>query len=202
MNTAANRIIIVGALDRTPASDWVVNTASSLASTLPGVELHFLHVVPQRGPVEAASAVDDRLHDARAYMDHVTNTTANAAAKVSGHISVGNARKEILQLATDLHADLIVVGCHKKSGPGRWLLGSVSQAIVQGASCAVLVARHKEYADAPEFQPACPKCLEVQQATSGATLWCENHAKRHAHGKVHHGRDVEGTGGSSTFIRT
>jgi nucleotide-binding universal stress UspA family protein len=199
-----NRLIIIGALDRTPASDWVVHTASSMAAALPGAELHFLHVVPQPGPTEGASSLRERLQDARTFIDGVAEEIGpRVSGKVAGHIASGAPRRQILQLASDLEADLLVVGSHRKSAPGRWLLGSVSQAIVADAPCAVLVARPKEYVAGPEIEPACPKCLEVQKASHGDTLWCGQHATRHVHGRIHHMmNDAESLGGSSVFIRT
>jgi nucleotide-binding universal stress UspA family protein len=198
-----NRVIIVGALDRSPASDSVVHTAGSLASTLSGAELHFLHVVPPRSSVEGSRAFDERLRDAREFVDRVVREVSpRVRGAVAAHVAAGAPRHQILQLASDLEADLVVVGSHRKSAAGRWLLGSVSRAIVSDAVCAVLVARPKEYVAGPEIAPACPACLEVQRASSGDKLWCAEHSARHAHGHIHHGRDVESTGGSSVFIRT
>jgi nucleotide-binding universal stress UspA family protein len=204
MSTAnPNRVIILGALDRTPASDWVVRSAGSLAATLHGADLHLLHVVPAKSPTAGESAHRERLSDARAFIDRVANEAASGmSGKVAGHVAAGTPTKQILQLASDLDVDLIVVGSHRKSAPGRWLLGSVSQAVVHDASCAVLVARPKEYGVGPEIEPACPKCLEVQRDSEGELLWCTEHAHRHVHGRLHHVRDVEATGGSSVFIRT
>jgi hypothetical protein len=117
-------------------------------------------------------------------------------------VAFGRVRDQILQLASDLEADLVVVGTHRKSAAGRWLLGSVSQAIVADAPCAVLVARPKTPSTAPEILPPCPRCLEVQRASRGEELWCAEHAKRHVHGHLHHIPEVERMGGSSVLIQT
>lgn len=207
MTTDPNRITIIGTLDRTsPADEWVIRTASALASTLPHAELHFLHVVHAPKPiVDGASVLKERLQDARAFVDRVvTDAAASFQGKVSGHIAVGSAHHQILQLASDLEADLIVVGSHKKSAAGRWLLGSVSQSIVSDAPCAVLVARPKESALVPSIAPPCPDCLEVQRTTRGEKLWCARHATRHVQGQLHYAEDAgpSSLGGSSMFIRT
>jgi nucleotide-binding universal stress UspA family protein len=195
MNTHPNRVVIIGTLDRTSTSESVIQTASALAATLPHAEVHFLHVV-ERAAMEA---------DARAYVDRVAAEAAGRfPAKVAGHVAVGLARREILQLASDLDADLVVVGAsHRKSPTGRWLLGSVSQSVVNDAPCAVLVARPKEWLPAPEILPPCSKCLEVQRASCGETLWCSRHATRHVRGHLHlASAPQESLGGSSVFIRT
>ena len=197
-NAPTHRVILLGALDRTPASDAVVHTATSQAAMIAGAELHFLHIV-----AKGLTPLPERLEDARTFLDRVTNeAAARIGGAVAGHVAVGAPRQQILQLASDLEADLIVVGAHRKSTAGRWLLGSVSQAIVADAACPVLVARPKEYVHGPEIQPPCPDCLEAQRASRGATLWCSRHATRHVHGRVHHGAEVPSIGGGTAFIRT
>jgi nucleotide-binding universal stress UspA family protein len=203
MSNAPDRVVIVGALDRTTASESVVHTASRLAFTLGHSELHVLHVVEPPAVVETAGAKAERLRDARGFIDSVAaQVSQRLRGKVSGHVAFGRAREQILQLASDLEADLVVVGSHRKSAAGRWLLGSVSQAIVADAPCAVLVARPKIPTAAPEILPPCHECLEVQRSSHGDRLWCTQHATRHVHGRLHHIPEVESTGGSSVFIRT
>jgi nucleotide-binding universal stress UspA family protein len=48
---------------------------------------------------------------------------------------------EIVQAAAEVRADLIVVGSHGRSGIGQFVLGSVSHAVVEHASCSVHVSR-------------------------------------------------------------
>jgi nucleotide-binding universal stress UspA family protein len=70
--------------------------------------------------------------------------------RVSVHVRVGQAAPEILALAGEVGADLIVVGTHGRSGIRRLVLGSVAESIVSGASCPVLVVRpRKSEAEAP-----------------------------------------------------
>jgi nucleotide-binding universal stress UspA family protein len=200
---APDRIVIVGALDRTPASDWVVHTASQLALTLGRAEVHFLHVVEPPTVVETAGGKAERIREARTFVDGAASRVAERfRGKVSGHVAFGRSREQILQLASDLEADLVVVGSHRKSTAGRWLLGSVSQAIVADAPCPVLVARPKTSSTAPEILPPCRQCLEVQRTSHGDRLWCTQHATRHVHGRLHHIPEIEPMGGTSVLIRT
>lgn len=48
---------------------------------------------------------------------------------------------ELLQLAEQHHADLIVVGSHGRTGLARLLMGSVAEQVVRGAQCPVLVVK-------------------------------------------------------------
>lgn len=59
---------------------------------------------------------------------------------VQGHLAVGEPVEEIGRVATDLAADLIVVG-HKQQASlaKRWWAGSVSKSILDFAPCSVLI---------------------------------------------------------------
>jgi nucleotide-binding universal stress UspA family protein len=69
-----------------------------------------------------------------------------AAAKSAGvpletRVVIGHVSDQIVQQATDEHADLIVMGHRGKSLIERWLLGSVSKRVITYAHCSVLVVR-------------------------------------------------------------
>ena len=53
----------------------------------------------------------------------------------------GNARGEIVDLAAEWHADLIVVGSHGRKGLDRFLLGTVSDFVARHALCSVEIVR-------------------------------------------------------------
>ncbi|MFN8657431.1 MAG: universal stress protein [Candidatus Obscuribacterales bacterium] len=57
------------------------------------------------------------------------------------------AKDAIIDTAQDWHADLIVVGSHGRRGLSRFLLGSVSQAVVAHAPCSVAVIRRPHEID-------------------------------------------------------
>jgi nucleotide-binding universal stress UspA family protein len=58
--------------------------------------------------------------------------------------AVGDAAAEICRAATDLPADVIVVGAHDRGWLSRLLLGSVSDDVVHRARCPVLVVGQDE----------------------------------------------------------
>lgn len=63
------------------------------------------------------------------------------------HARLGEPADEILFLAKGVGADLVIVGSIGLTGVERALIGSVSEAVVRGAGCPVVVARPKSYAD-------------------------------------------------------
>lgn len=197
-NDGKRRVILVG-VDRTPASDPALETAMTFARANVAAELHLLHVVPPMPeaavPAFPATALID---DGRKFIDGIAGVVAKSfEGRVIAHLAVGEAGREILQLASDLEADVIVVGTHAKKVIERMLVGSVSITVAKKAHCPVVVARPKAYAHAhaseavatekvPEIEPPCPKCVDTQRATKGRQLWCEAHAARHAHAQLHY----------------
>ena len=63
------------------------------------------------------------------------------AVSLDGALLPGPARTVILDEAESWRADLIVVGSHGYRAWERFLLGSVSQAVVSHAKCSVEVVR-------------------------------------------------------------
>jgi nucleotide-binding universal stress UspA family protein len=61
------------------------------------------------------------------------------------HARIGKAADEILSVAREVGAELILVGSHDKTTLERVLLGSTSAAVVRAASCSVFVVRAAQY---------------------------------------------------------
>lgn len=74
----------------------------------------------------------------------VEKLKSNADYTIDGVIACGPARAVILDEAAGWGADLIVMGSHGYSGWKRFLLGSVSHAVVSHAKCSVEVVRCPE----------------------------------------------------------
>jgi nucleotide-binding universal stress UspA family protein len=76
--------------------------------------------------------------------------------KVSGgtvagsYLRMGEVDLEIVGLAKELGADLIVMGCRGRHGIRRMIGGSISDAVIRHAPCPVLVVRSPQSAEAPE----------------------------------------------------
>ena len=62
---------------------------------------------------------------------------------LESRVLVGHAADQILRLAADTQADLIVVGHRGRSAMREWLFGSTSRRVVAHAPCSVLVARSR-----------------------------------------------------------
>lgn len=68
-------------------------------------------------------------------------------AKAQGDVRVesGHAAAEVAKAAADLHARLVVVATHGRTGLKRVAMGSVAEAIVRSVPCPVLVVRHVDH---------------------------------------------------------
>jgi nucleotide-binding universal stress UspA family protein len=67
------------------------------------------------------------------------------AIEIVVHVRIGEPSAEILALAEDVAADLVVIGSHGRTGAARAILGSISERVVREAKCPVIVVRPKTY---------------------------------------------------------
>jgi nucleotide-binding universal stress UspA family protein len=74
--------------------------------------------------------------------EQVERIKGDGANVAEAHLREGPAVDEILDLAEEVGADLIVIGSRGLGAISRALLGSVSESVVKHAHCPVLVVRH------------------------------------------------------------
>ncbi len=60
------------------------------------------------------------------------------------HLAMGVPAEEIVSLAGELKADLIVIGTHGRTGLKRVLMGSVAEAVMRRAGCPVLTLKEHD----------------------------------------------------------
>jgi nucleotide-binding universal stress UspA family protein len=115
--------------------------------------LHFACALDPHSPLPAVPGkhVDyeyaERVQHALAGVIEQELRAVNASIRVHFyvHARIGKPAEEILQLAREVGADLIIVGSKGATGLERLVLGSVSGRVVREAGCAVMVARPKSY---------------------------------------------------------
>jgi nucleotide-binding universal stress UspA family protein/quercetin dioxygenase-like cupin family protein len=66
---------------------------------------------------------------------------SDAQIHVEHRLAEGDAAEEILRFAGARRCDLVVMGTHGKTGLGRFLTGSVAEAVLRAAVCPVLVVK-------------------------------------------------------------
>lgn len=139
------------AIDGSDASMTALAATAALPLP-PGSTVQLLSVLPDDRVVHGGAwpaAVLIRSEDvaaaarkeARERLEDLADRVAGEERTVTAAIREGRAASEILDAASDLSADLIVLGARGHSEVERLLLGSVSAEVVDHARCPVLVAR-------------------------------------------------------------
>lgn len=138
---------ILVAIDSSDASDGALELASQLAKA-DGARLVLTNVVDLTKLVAVAGYETPYPMDVIRIMQDDSATVLNTAkgkcdpsiqtVVVSGE---GDACDEILRIAKDQRAGLIVMGTHARSGITRLVLGSVAEGVLRRSEVPVLVTR-------------------------------------------------------------
>ncbi len=142
------RVVLV-AIDFSAVSRRALAWALDFAGHTP-CHLHTVHVVDKRwrlGDLRAdldslrAELVD--VHDAAVAElgPLVDDDTRSGLSSFHEHVAIGHPADEIVALAEEIHADLIIVGSHGGDVVHRVLVGSVAQRVVRDAPCPVVVVK-------------------------------------------------------------
>jgi universal stress protein A len=136
---------ILLAVDFAPDSEQVVQRARDLVR-LHAARLSLVHVT-EYVPVDMANelVLPQEVELDRELNDLALKRLAELGERIGvlaadQHVLQGHTRGEILRLAEELQADLIVLGSHGRQGIQR-LLGSTANAVLHGAPCDVLAVR-------------------------------------------------------------
>jgi nucleotide-binding universal stress UspA family protein len=119
---------------------WTASRMAAGVAEGTGSELHLVYVAGTGG---ADPRVYERMRrSSRAFLDEQAGKMRAAGAKIAKkHLRNGRPEQEIVALAEELGAGLIVMGGRGLGGVKRGLMGSVSDSVVRHAHCPVLVAR-------------------------------------------------------------
>jgi nucleotide-binding universal stress UspA family protein len=147
--------VVVG-YDFSHSGRAALRRAVTLAGRAP---FHVLHVVCVVDPKEAIPSLPsyngvDYMYAARVQEALAAETQRELEqADVHGsvhffvHARIGKAAPELLALAAEIGADLIIVGSKGMTGLERLILGSTSEQVMREAGCTVEIARPKRYPD-------------------------------------------------------
>jgi nucleotide-binding universal stress UspA family protein len=151
MSIFPTRILL--ATDGSKEATLAAKTAADLAQKT-GSELHVVYVgssleyvgmgPPEIGDIPAPTQ-EQLSAEARELLDvEVEQVKAQGGTVAKAHLGVGAPDREIVNLAEEIGAGLIVLGSRGRGGIRRALMGSVSDAVVRHAHCPVLVVRREK----------------------------------------------------------
>jgi nucleotide-binding universal stress UspA family protein len=133
------------------AADW---------AQVGGYRIHLLHVVPEQGDLIGYEtgmqllprvALSESPEDAQ-FMQDCKEELTRHGLEVTTRIMQGSPVVEILDEATAMHADVIVVGSHRHGMLHDLFLGSVSRGVLRRATCPVLVVPTPETVEQRESE--------------------------------------------------
>ena len=148
-----HRILI--AVDDSPYSDQAVSYGVLLAKNL-GSKITLVHVdeIPIRSPYSA----DPLLNESPIMIPELMHIQEEASkalfkkledkfgqiVKLSTVTKIGRAQDEILAVADECKADMIILGTHGRTGFDHFISGSVSESVARKAKCPVLIIPRPE----------------------------------------------------------
>jgi nucleotide-binding universal stress UspA family protein len=158
---SSNLKSILVAVDDSDQSTWALEEAVTWARRT-GATVHLLHVIDIAPVLTPEFAFDDSLRhpaliDAGKELLNKLSQKVPAALLGKKLLRDGSAEREIVDTAREQQSDLIVLGTHGRGLLGRFLLGSVAEAVVRHALCPVLTVSH-------------PRSTQVPPTTSSAQL--------------------------------
>jgi nucleotide-binding universal stress UspA family protein len=132
-------------LDGSPLAEAVLPHAQALAKS-EGAEIVILRVpvTPSleylaRTPGLANKITEDTEIEAEAYLKTEVAKLSKEGAKVTSIMREGPIPEMILKVADEVHADVIAMSTHGRTGMQRWLMGSVADRVVHYSHIPVML---------------------------------------------------------------
>ena len=137
---------ILVSLDISESSDKVVAEATQLAKAM-SAKLYLLHVAEPEpdfigygvGPQTVRDSVSEEFHKEHAHIQELAESLRLKGLDAKGLLVQGSTVETILKQADKLKAQMIVMGSHGRGAIYKMLVGSVSEGVLHGAKCPVLV---------------------------------------------------------------
>ncbi len=138
-------------LDTSEVAEQAIDHAIAIVKAF-DAQFHIISVVPvhdldDEDDGTAGRDWDGEISNTEDYLQSVQ--TALAAQSIDAELEIrrGDVAEEILIFAGKCDADMIIMATHGRAKLGRWVYGSVADAVLRGADCPVLVVRVEDEAD-------------------------------------------------------
>jgi len=118
------------AVDQVASRPWPANS-----------QVRVLTVVELSQPFALAPVIEEVNARARQLVEEAAQRLRSQGAQAEAKVGQGDPKTVILEHATELDADLIVMGAHGSSAIERFLVGSVSRSVLRHAHCSVELVR-------------------------------------------------------------
>jgi nucleotide-binding universal stress UspA family protein len=146
-NEKSEKIVLVIGVDLSDVSEHLLTSARRMLRSRHEAELHVVHVVPREAlserfthPLQSVGASERAgTEAARWELGRLCSAIADGSkARVVTHTPVGDPAQEVIRVAREVGADMVLVETHHDK---RLFHVSVATQIVHGAPCSVLTLR-------------------------------------------------------------
>ena len=179
---------IIAGIDRSESSELVLEHVIDAASRYRSAEIHVLGVVDtghhlRRSGGEHDAELDQLDRSLRGQVEQALDDFDHPERRHTGwrirvHARAGVPHEQILELAAEARADLILLGRHGVRGRTTRSMGSVPARVLEQARCPVLVLQTPDWDEsASEAAEACPACVAVRRDSSGERWFCDEHSQ-------------------------
>ncbi len=79
--------------------------------------------------------------ETKRYLEHAAGDLRRLGMRVTTQVEVGYVADQIIDYAASHEVDLIVMSTHGRTGPARWLIGSVADRVAHGSKVPVFMVR-------------------------------------------------------------
>jgi nucleotide-binding universal stress UspA family protein len=141
---------ILFATDLSPDSTSAFELAKETARRF-GAEVIVLHVDEGAETAPLSPAATARRQEARLALTRTCDELAGEGIPASALLRTGDSAREILRVASDRGAGMIVIGTHGQNLSKNLLLGSVADRVLRYATIPVLTVRHPSRFTAPPW---------------------------------------------------
>jgi len=134
------------ALDLSEPTELIVKEAELLAKNM-SARIWILHNAEpepdvlefKTDPQTARESLAEKFHREHRQIQDIAKRLRNEGLKATALLVHGPTVEAILKEASDLDVDMIIVGSHGRNAVYQLLLGSVSEGILRGSRCPVLI---------------------------------------------------------------
>ncbi len=169
------RFKLVVAVDDTDHAEEVIEFALDQATRHDRPDIHLIRVVDDATEEIVQTARQHLAALAGAKLDTFAPREGEPGWRVRMHVRPGRPTEEIVGLALEVEADLLVIG-GPTVGRRRPHLGEVAEHVLATSPCPVLVVRVADQQEHEMQARQCPKCVAVRAESDGESWFCEQHA--------------------------
>ncbi len=178
---------VVAGVDESEMAETVLEHTLDLVNRHENARLHVLNVVtPRRGILHRSETLDGRMDEVQTWLAALVNEkledfeagSSAGTLAVRVHVRDGIAAEEIVSLAAECEADVILMGRHGAHRRHRFLVGTVPERVLKTASCTVSIVQATDYGEHEAMTDTpCPACEAMRRDSNGERWFCDEHTE-------------------------